>query len=141
MLGLAAVAVAGVMLSTTESWQPPALVGILFVLGVLADRYELTSGNHMLVVGSLPVFVLAAVELGPAPAAAIGVAVTLCQPPKPRHLSASPALLLAGDVAIYGTFPLLVGAGVEAIRASPTCPTGRRGSPSSSPPRSWSPAR
>ncbi len=113
--GLAAVAAVGAMLSTAASWQPPALVGILFVLGVLADRYELTSSNHMLVVGSLPVFVLAAVELGPAPAAAIGIAVTLCQPPKPRSSSASPQLLLAGDVAIYGAFPLIVGAGVEAV--------------------------
>ena len=47
--GLAAVAAVGAMLSTAASWQPPALVGILFVLGVLADRYELTSSNHMLV--------------------------------------------------------------------------------------------
>jgi putative nucleotidyltransferase with HDIG domain len=115
VLGLAAVAAAAAMLSTADSWQPIVLVVLLFALAVLADRYELTSSEHMPVVGSLPIFVLAAVLLGPAPGAAIGIAASLLQPSKPDHLRASPRLLLAGDVAIYGFFLLVVGFGVQEL--------------------------
>src|SRR4051812_38374857 len=69
-LGLALVA-AGVAVpaSRVADWRAPAVLVVLFVFAVVADRVEITTRNGASLVGSLPVFVLAASLFRPAPPA------------------------------------------------------------------------
>jgi putative nucleotidyltransferase with HDIG domain len=94
-----AVAVAS---SRPADWRPPLVLGLLLVVAIGADRVVIRSRAGLPLVGSLPVFVLAAVLFGPAPAAAIAVVVSLVQPRKSFAL-------LAGDLGAYAAFPLIVG--------------------------------
>src|SRR5215211_3107939 len=96
-----------VLASRPEDWQHPAGLALLFGLAVAADRFEVISRTGSSLVGSLPIFVLAAVLFGPAPAALVGVGASLTQPRKAREL-------LAGDLAVFSMFPLLTGLGARA---------------------------
>jgi len=110
-LALLGVLFATAFASRAEDWTPIALVPVLLAVAVLGDRYELESATGVRVVGSLPAHVLAAVLLGPAPAALIAMAATLLE--QVWH-KASPWRILV-NVTIYGTFPLIVGLGVRAV--------------------------
>jgi len=88
--------------SRTDDWHSPLVLAMLFVFAVAADRVPIETRSGSQLVGSLPVFVLAAVLFGPAPAAALAVGASLVQPRKAWQL-------VAGDLGVYGTFPVLVG--------------------------------
>jgi putative nucleotidyltransferase with HDIG domain len=81
---------------------------VLFAFAVVADRFEITTRTGSMLVGNMPVFVLAAALFGPAPAVAIAVAASLTQPRKNWHL-------VVGDLAVFATFPLLTGFAVRAV--------------------------
>src|SRR5687767_9445099 len=81
LLAAASCAVA-VATSRAEDWRSPLVLGLLLVVAIGADRVVIRSRAGLPLVGSLPVFVLAAVLFGPAPAAAIALVVSLVQPRK-----------------------------------------------------------
>jgi putative nucleotidyltransferase with HDIG domain len=86
-----------------EDWQPPLLVVLLVAMAVVGDLYEVESTSRVRVVGSLPAFVLAAVLLGPAPAAAVGVGATVVDQVRSR-----PTLRRAlANIGVYAVFPML----------------------------------
>src|SRR3954452_22254797 len=102
-LGLAsAMAVLAAATSRADDWRSPLVLAMLLVFAVAADRVPIETRSGSQLVGSLPVFVLAAVLFGPAPAAALAIAASLVQPRKAWQL-------VAGDLGVYGTFPVLVG--------------------------------
>jgi putative nucleotidyltransferase with HDIG domain len=101
LLALAMCAVASTM-SRAADWRSPATLVLLLGFAIAADRVPIETRSGGPLVGSLPVFVLAAVVFGPAPAAALAIAATLVQPRKAWNF-------LAGDLAVYATFPVLVG--------------------------------
>jgi putative nucleotidyltransferase with HDIG domain len=101
LLAAASCAVA-VATSRAEDWRSPLVLGLLLVVAIGADRVVIRSRAGLPLVGSLPVFVLAAVLFGPAPAAAIALVVSLVQPRKSFAL-------LAGDLGAYAAFPVIVG--------------------------------
>jgi len=97
--------------SRAGDWSPLPLAPLLLALAVLGDRYVVESTTHIRVVGSLPAFVLAAVLLGPAPAACIGVAATAVE----LAMHRPPMLRVVVNLLIYATFPLVVGLVVRAF--------------------------
>jgi putative nucleotidyltransferase with HDIG domain len=97
---LAATIATAVVTSRADDWRLPVVLVLLAVLGVIADRFQIRTPSGVYLAGTMPVFVLAAVLFGPAPAAAIGAAVALTQRRKAF-------ILLIGDVASMATFPLL----------------------------------
>jgi putative nucleotidyltransferase with HDIG domain len=103
-LALALAAVAGAVAAATSrpaDWDEPLVLVMLLAMALVADRIVVVSRSGAPLVGSLPVFVLAAVLFGPAPAAAIAVGSSLIQRKSWR--------LIAIDVGAYGTFPLITG--------------------------------
>ncbi|MEY2535378.1 MAG: hypothetical protein QOF29_3288 [bacterium] len=102
-LALAALS-SGVAAATSRAgdWDAPLVLAMLLVFAVAADRFVIQSRSGSPLVGSLPVFVLAAVLLGPAPAAAIAIGASLIQPRKAWQL-------IAGDLGVYATFPVVAG--------------------------------
>jgi putative nucleotidyltransferase with HDIG domain len=97
--------VMGVLAAATThaaEWRAPGTLVLLLVFAIVADRVPIETRSGGPLVGSLPVFVLAAVLFGPAPAAAVAVVATLVQPRKPWRF-------LAGDIGVYATFPVLIG--------------------------------
>lgn len=103
LLLLAAGIAGAVASSTAADWTPHMLVALLLVTAVLGDRWEVQSPSGIRVVGSFPAFVLAAVLLGPAPAAAIGGTAMLLE------RGAETPLRRLFNVANYTTFPLVTG--------------------------------
>jgi putative nucleotidyltransferase with HDIG domain len=104
LLAMGAVAAAT---SRADDWRSPGVLLMLLVFAIAADRVPIETRSGSPLVGSLPVFVLAAVLFGPAPAAALAIAATLVQPRKAWER-------LAGDLGVYATFPTLVGIGARA---------------------------
>ncbi len=103
--------VAGAIATTAVGdWKPPLLVVLLLLTAVLGDRWEVESASGIRVVGSFPAFVLAAVLLGPAPAAAIGAATMLIE------RGAETPLRRLLNVANYTVFPLLTGLAIDAVQ-------------------------
>lgn len=110
-LAMLAAGVAGAIASSTvDDWTPPLLVVLLLATAVLGDRWEVESASGIRVVGSFPAFVLAAVLLGPAPAAAIGAGTMLVE------RGARTPLRRLLNVANYTVFPLLTGLAIDAIQ-------------------------
>src|SRR4051794_979109 len=105
-LALGAGAVAA-LCSRAHDWRHPALLGLLLGFAVAADRIEIRLRTGGSLVCNLPVCVLAAVLFGPAPSAAIAVVASLVQRRKRWDF-------MVGDVAVYATFPLLVGLAARA---------------------------
>jgi putative nucleotidyltransferase with HDIG domain len=106
---LLAAAGAAVALSRAQDWHPLALVGLLLALALVAERIEFeVRGQHLS--ASLVVLVLAMSLLGPAPAVALGVAVTL---PNSLGRRLSPSLWL-GNLSAFAAFTL---AGALIVRA------------------------
>jgi putative nucleotidyltransferase with HDIG domain len=101
---LAAVAVIAVLTSSADDWEPLALVGILLALALATDLFAV-SHHGQRISGSFLALVLAMALLGPAPAAAIGVATVLVD-----HLHArNPLPRLITNLATFATFPLVGG--------------------------------
>ena len=110
-LAMLVLGVAGAVASSSgDDWTPLALVALLLVTAVLGDRWEVESASGIRVVGSFPAFVLAAVLLGPAPAAAIGAATMLVEQ------GATTPLRRLLNVTNYTVFPLLTGLAIEAVQ-------------------------
>lgn len=105
---LAAAAAAAAVLSRASDWRPASLLGIIAVLAVCSDLFELRT-KSLRIAGSFPALILAMALLGPAPAAAIGAGVTLVSVIRNR----SPVHTAVWDLAICTVFPLL---GAEALR-------------------------
>src|SRR3954451_6710232 len=108
-LGLALV-MAGVAVpaSRAADWRAPAVLVLLWVFAVAADRVEITTRSGGALVGNLPGFVLVASLFRPAPALAVAFATTLTQPRKAWQL-------VAGDVGVFSTFAVLTGVAVRAV--------------------------
>src|SRR3954454_20048608 len=69
-LALALAAAAGVgaaLASSAPDWQQPGVIVLLFVIAAVADRFQIETGTGIVLVGSLPIFVLTAAVVGPAP--------------------------------------------------------------------------
>ena len=93
---------AAIALSRSQDWHPLALVGLLLALALVAERIEFeVRGQHLS--ASLVVLVLAMSLLGPAPAVALGVAVTL---PNTFGRRLSPSLWL-GNLSAFAAFTLV----------------------------------
>ena len=110
-LTMLAAGIAGAVASSdVADWTPPLLAVLLLVTAVLGDRWEVESASGIRVVGSFPAFVLAAILLGPAPAAAIGAGTMLLE------RGAGTPLRRLLNVANYTVFPLVTGLAFDAVR-------------------------
>jgi putative nucleotidyltransferase with HDIG domain len=94
--------------SRADDWREPVVLALLLAFAVIADRLEIRVRGGIYLAGSLPVFVIAAVLFGPAPAVAVAVASSFIQPRKAWQL-------VAGDLAVFGTFPLVTGMAARAL--------------------------
>ncbi len=93
---------AAVWLSSPREWSPLTLVGLLLVLALVAERLEFEiRGQHLS--ASLVVLVLAMCLLGPAPAVAFGILVTV---PNSVLRRVSPADWL-NNLSAFAAFPLV----------------------------------
>ncbi len=100
-----AIALVGAALSShSEDWHPWPLVLLIFALVIATDQFAIET-KRMRISGGHVGFVLAMVLLGPAPAAAIGVASMLIEAPRTRPSR----LLFLNNLATHATFPLLGG--------------------------------
>jgi putative nucleotidyltransferase with HDIG domain len=107
---LAATAATAVALSSPQEWEPLSLVGLLLALALVAERLEFEiRGQHLS--ASLVVLVLAMSLLGPAPAVAFGLVVTLPNSVG-RRLSAE---LWLNNLTAFAFFPLVGGLVVRAL--------------------------
>jgi putative nucleotidyltransferase with HDIG domain len=95
--------------STVADWERVGLVPLLLLAGfaLVADRFEIRSRSGTYISATMPVFVLVAVLLGPAPAAALGATVTIAQRRKAWEL-------MLGDIAVHTTFALAAGLAARA---------------------------
>jgi putative nucleotidyltransferase with HDIG domain len=101
---LAAVAVGGGLTSAASDWQPLALVALLFGLSVISDSLAVPM-RGIRISGDFPAIVLAMALLGPAPAAAVGLATAVVDAivsrPKLEHVMS--------NLAMYGACPMVGG--------------------------------
>jgi len=101
---LGAVIAAAVLTSRASDWSPVELVLLLAGLSLASDAVSIDARGQRLS-GSFIALVLAMALLGPAPAAAIGLATILVDSARSR-----PALpLVVNNVLTYATFPLAGG--------------------------------
>src|SRR3954452_22201460 len=110
---VAALAVAA-LTSQLSDWQPWALGALLLGLALASDLFAVSYGSQR-ISGSFLALVLAMALLGPAPAAAIGIASVLFDHLRARN---RPGLLLA-NLATFATFPLLGGLLIQAADVDP----------------------
>src|SRR3954470_14894580 len=103
-LVLASALAVAALTSTASDWQPPALVAVLLVLALVSDLFAVSYGGQR-ISGSFLALVLAMALLGPAPAAAIGIASVLFDHMRARN----PLGLLLANLATFATFPLVGG--------------------------------
>jgi putative nucleotidyltransferase with HDIG domain len=97
-------------LSSAQEWQPLSLFGLLAALALVAERLEFeVRGQHLS--ASLVVLVLAMSLLGPAPAVALGIVVTL---PNSASRRLSPTLWL-NNLSAFAFFPLIGALTVRAL--------------------------
>jgi hypothetical protein len=99
---LAGVLAAAVLLSTEDQWQPPVLVGLLFVL-VLGSDFIVLEAKRFRIGGSFLGIVLAMALLGPAPAVLMGLASAALDAARSRPRGT----YLLNNLVTYATFPLL----------------------------------
>jgi putative nucleotidyltransferase with HDIG domain len=102
-----ATAITAVLVSRTDDWDKPAMLALLVLFALVADRFEIRTRSGIYVAGSMPVFVLVAVLWGPAPAAALGATVALVQLKKAWDVR-------IGDVATLAGFALVTGLAARA---------------------------
>jgi putative nucleotidyltransferase with HDIG domain len=110
---LAVVVVAAVALSTEDQWTPWALVGLLTVL-VLGSDYMTLAARRFRISGAFLGLVLTMAVLGPAPAAALGLAAAGID--AIRSKTRGPELL--SNLVTYATFPLLGGITLQLLSDS-----------------------
>jgi putative nucleotidyltransferase with HDIG domain len=107
---LIAVVVTAAFTSAASDWQPAALVALLFVLSAVSDTLAVPL-RGIRISAEFPALVLAMALLGPAPAAAIGLASvtvdTIVSRPKWEHV--------LSNLAMYGTYPLVGGLLIRAM--------------------------
>ncbi len=107
---LAGTIAAAAWLSSAQEWQPLSLLGLLTALALVAERLEFeVRGQHLS--ASLVVLVLAMSLLGPAPAVALGIVVTL---PNSASRRLSPTLWLS-NLSAFAFFPLIGALTVRAL--------------------------
>ncbi len=93
-----------VWISRAQEWHPLSLLVLLLAIGLVGERLEFEiRGRHLS--ASLVVLVLAMSLLGPAPAVAVGIAVTL---PNSIARRISPAVWLT-NLSAFASFPLIGG--------------------------------
>ena len=109
VLLLAGVVGGGVLLSHADEWRPVLLVALLLVLALLAEWFTVELSEGMLS-ASLIAIVLAMGLLGPAPAAACGIAAMI-------HRSVSAHLRASQSLNNLATFAAVPFAGGMLIRA------------------------
>src|SRR3954451_11071208 len=105
---LAAALIGAALSSRTQDWHPWSLVLLIFALVIVTDQFAIQT-KRMRISGGHVGFVLAMVLLGPAPAAAIGVASMLIEAPRTRPSR----LLFLNNLATHATFPLLGGLAIR----------------------------
>jgi putative nucleotidyltransferase with HDIG domain len=105
-----------VLSSRAQDWREPEVLLVLFVFAFVADRVEITTRTGASLVGSLPVYVLAASVFGPAPAVAMAVVAAVTQPRKAWQL-------IAGDLGVFATFIVATGLAVRVASAAVPGPT------------------
>jgi putative nucleotidyltransferase with HDIG domain len=101
---LVLVAIVAVLTSSAGDWRPLGLVVILLALALATDRFAVSHGGQR-ISGSFLALVLAMALLGPAPAAAIGVASVLFD----RLWTHNTLARLITNLATFATFPLVGG--------------------------------
>jgi putative nucleotidyltransferase with HDIG domain len=109
VLLVAAVGVAAT-LSTADQWRPVALVGLLTLL-VLGSDILVLDAKRFRIGGSFTGLVLAMALLGPAPAAALGLASALVDALRRRVRGT----YLLNNLLTYVTFPLIGGSVLHAL--------------------------
>src|SRR3954469_1069402 len=97
--------------SRASDWHRPAMLALLLLFALVADRFEIRTRSGSYVAGSMPVFVLVAVLFGPAPAAALGATVALAQRGKAWKVRLA-------DLAILSSFPLVTGLAARAAEVT-----------------------
>ena len=95
---------AAALLSTAEQWRPLDLVGLLAVVVIGSDFLTLRA-KRFRISGSFLGLVMAMALLGPAPAAAMGLACASVDAVRGRIRGS----LLLSNLATYAFFPLLGG--------------------------------
>ncbi|MEA2390433.1 MAG: hypothetical protein QOK31_542 [Solirubrobacteraceae bacterium] len=116
---LAAALIAAPLVSSADQWHPGVLVVLLLVFSVGSDLLTLRF-RGVLISGSFIALVLAMALLGPAPAAAIGVASMLVdQARKPVDRGT-----FLSNLATYGTFPLVGGIVLSGVARATRLDTG-----------------
>jgi putative nucleotidyltransferase with HDIG domain len=90
--------------STADDWQPAGLVLVLLALALGTDLFAVSHAGQR-ISGSFLSLVLAMSLLGPAPAAAIGIASVLADEVRARN----PLPRLITNLAAFATFPLIGG--------------------------------
>jgi putative nucleotidyltransferase with HDIG domain len=110
---VAALVVAG-LTSSAADWEPISLALVLLALALASDLFAVRHHGQR-ISGAFLALVLAMALLGPAPAAAIGVASVVFD-----HLRArNPLPLFIANLATYATFPLVGGLLVDAAAVDP----------------------
>jgi putative nucleotidyltransferase with HDIG domain len=107
---LVGIATAAVLLSHAAEWQPTSLVVLLLALALVAERLEFEIRRQHLS-ASLVVLVLAMCLLGPVPAVAFGLVVTV---PNSVERRLAPALWL-NNLTAFAVFPLVGGLIIRAF--------------------------
>jgi putative nucleotidyltransferase with HDIG domain len=97
-----ATGVVAALSTRATDWHSPAVLALLLVFALVADRFEIRAPSGSQLVGNLPVFVLVAVLFGPAPAGVIGALTALVQRRKVL-------VLLVGDITIFAVYPVVAG--------------------------------
>jgi putative nucleotidyltransferase with HDIG domain len=116
---LATVAIVALLVSDRSQWQPAELVGLLAVL-VIGSDFMTLEAKRFRISGSFLGLVLAMAVLGPAPAAAMGVASAVTDALRSR----TRGILLLNNLATYATFPLVGALVLEWIKSSGATPGG-----------------
>jgi putative nucleotidyltransferase with HDIG domain len=110
VLLLAGVLATTILVSRADEWGPPGLLILLLALALVAERLEFeVRGQHLS--ASLVVLVLAMSLLGPAPAVALGLIVTL-----PNSIGRRlPVSLWLNNLLAFAAFPLIGGLIIVAV--------------------------
>jgi putative nucleotidyltransferase with HDIG domain len=99
-----------ILVSRPQEWHPFVLIVLLLLVGLLGERLEFEiRGQHLS--ASLVVLVLAMGLLGPAPAVAFGIAMTVPN----SAIRRLPAALWLNNLSAFASFPLIGGLLVRAL--------------------------
>ena len=108
VLLLAGTAISATLASRAADWAHLGVLAILAAFAVVADRFEIRTRSGIYGSGTMPVFVLIAIVLGPAPAAAVGALVGLVERNKAWEVR-------VGNTAVLSAFSLVAGLVARAL--------------------------